>query len=482
MNATQTYQSNLPWALAKIPTLNETFGYDGNGNILTALRNNGLVGGLTMDDLGYVYDRDGNGRLLDNKLLQVKDAVEEYKYPGDLDNQEDLRNYHYDAIGNLTHDTKEGIDSVEWTVYGKIRSISKSDGTNIGYAYGPSGNRTSKTVNGVTTWYVRDAQGNVMGLYDNQGGGTNWREQHLYGSSRLGTWNPNINLSNTNGTAAWDTIGKKSYELVNHLGNVMATITDKRLQHSTDGSLIDYYDADVQSAQEYYAFGSIIPGRTYSAAGKNYRYGFNGKENDNEVKKDGYGNPNIGSQQDYGMRINDLRLGRFLSTDPLTGKYPWYTPYQFAGNSPIVNIDLDGLERVNISLFQALSSLGRPKLQKSEWYQVANSPNWQTFVPAAKFNTDNNNPGAYQNIEDRHNWYVWATENTKSVGNYWFAAAADVTSPTMVGGAEVTGHGLFMSSATNRLLTDANQFLLKENFKNFGPYASYWSGFATPDL
>jgi len=165
----------------------------------------------------------------------------------------------------------------------------------------------------------------------------------------LGTWNPDINLSNTNGTAAWDTTGKKSYELTNHLGNVMATISDKRLQHSTDGSLIDYYDADVQTAQEYYSFGSVIPGRTYlspvGGVGGGYRYGFNGKENDNEVKKDGYGNPNIGTQQDYGMRIYDGRLGRFLSVDPLTAKYPWYTPYSFAGNMPIRFIDMDGLEQ-----------------------------------------------------------------------------------------------------------------------------------------
>jgi hypothetical protein len=44
------------------------------------------------------------------------------------------------------------------------------------------------------------------------------------------------------------------------------------------------------------------------------------------------------------MRIYDSRLGRFLSVDPLTKSYPWYTPYQFAGNTPIWAIDLDGKE------------------------------------------------------------------------------------------------------------------------------------------
>ena len=79
-----------------------------------------------------------------------------------------------------------------------------------------------------------------------------------------------------------------------------------------------------------------MPGRKFSASTV-YKYGFNGKENDNEVKSEG-------NQQDYGMRIYDPRLGRFLSVDPLTKDYSWYTPYQFAGNKPIKYIDLDGGE------------------------------------------------------------------------------------------------------------------------------------------
>ena len=79
-----------------------------------------------------------------------------------------------------------------------------------------------------------------------------------------------------------------------------------------------------------------MPTRTFSATNA-YRYGFNGKENDNEIKGEG-------NQQDYGFRIYDPRVGRFLSTDPLTQEYPWYTPYQFGGNNPIEFIDRDGLE------------------------------------------------------------------------------------------------------------------------------------------
>jgi RHS repeat-associated protein len=72
-----------------------------------------------------------------------------------------------------------------------------------------------------------------------------------------------------------------------------------------------------------------------------YRYGFNGKENDNGVK-------GTGNQQDYGMRIYDPRIGKFLSVDPIAKSYPDLTPYQFASNSPMENIDIDGLEKYSI--------------------------------------------------------------------------------------------------------------------------------------
>jgi RHS repeat-associated protein len=81
----------------------------------------------------------------------------------------------------------------------------------------------------------------------------------------------------------------------------------------------------------------IEPGRKYLQGSNKYRYGFNGKEKDNEVKGEG-------NQQDYGMRPYDDRLGRLISVDPLTNEYPNLTPYQFAENNPIENIDLLGMQ------------------------------------------------------------------------------------------------------------------------------------------
>ena len=77
-----------------------------------------------------------------------------------------------------------------------------------------------------------------------------------------------------------------------------------------------------------------MPGRKFSSG--EYRFGFNGKENDRE-----WGNQLI---QDYGFRLYNPAIGKFLSVDPLSPNYPMLTPYQFASNTPIVAIDLDGLE------------------------------------------------------------------------------------------------------------------------------------------
>jgi len=117
---------------------------------------------------------------------------------------------------------------------------------------------------------------------------------------------------------------------------VLVTISDKKVPHTTDGSTIDYYNADVVTANDYYPFGMTMPGRKYqTAATSKYRYGFNGQEKLDEIKGDG-------NTYDYGSRILDPRLGRWFSIDPLQKKYPNWSPYSSAMNSPLKLMDVDG--------------------------------------------------------------------------------------------------------------------------------------------
>ena len=83
-----------------------------------------------------------------------------------------------------------------------------------------------------------------------------------------------------------------------------------------------------------------MPGRKYPSTIK-YRYGFNGKENDKDISTGG---------QDFGERIYDGRLGKFLSTDPYYKNFPSYSPYMFAGNSPIKYLDEKGGYKIDAKI------------------------------------------------------------------------------------------------------------------------------------
>lgn len=66
-----------------------------------------------------------------------------------------------------------------------------------------------------------------------------------------------------------------------------------------------------------------------------YSYGFNGMEKDDEVK-------GSGNSYDYGARMYDPRLGKWLSIDALTARYTAWSPYSYALNSPIKLVDANG--------------------------------------------------------------------------------------------------------------------------------------------
>jgi hypothetical protein len=67
-----------------------------------------------------------------------------------------------------------------------------------------------------------------------------------------------------------------------------------------------------------------------------YRFGFNGKELDEEVSGEG-------NYVDLGARGVNTRLGRLnWSIDPRSAEYPWQSPHAYFGNSPIAQLDYNG--------------------------------------------------------------------------------------------------------------------------------------------
>lgn len=134
------------------------------------------------------------------------------------------------------------------------------------------------------------------------------------------------------------------YQYSNHLGSAC-------LELDVAGLIISY--------EEYHPFGT-----TSYRSGANEvdvslkRYKYCGKERDEET-----------GLYYYGMRCYAAWLCRFINVDPLQFKYPYYTPFQYAGNKPITYIDLDGLEEI------------KPKELFSESYLIRSSyENGTTYI------------------------------------------------------------------------------------------------------
>jgi RHS repeat-associated protein len=150
-----------------------------------------------------------------------------------------------------------------------------------------------------------------MAIYENNV----LKELPIYGSSRLGVYRvQGGSLANDQNKL---TLGRREYELANHLGNVLATISDVKLSA-----------AKVLSFTDYYAFGGAMPGRSGET---NYRYGFNTQEKSPELAEGHY----TAEFWEY-----DARTGRRWNLDPVT--FPNEGGYAVNHNNPIAYNDPKG--------------------------------------------------------------------------------------------------------------------------------------------
>jgi YD repeat-containing protein len=336
--------------------------YDAMGNILSQKRNGGGASPTALDELTYNYHTTTDG-LVSNRLYQVNDVVSAGNYSDDIDDQgtfnnihstiETANNYGYDELGNLVRDAQEEIASIEWTVYGKMKKITRNSGSSkadLEFGYDASGNRLWKKVtpkgSGAvisTYYYLRDAQGNEMCRYVKYTNTTNQlmyvaQEHSIYGSFRVGvdhrkdtlykagSYSPAWGGANTSQRA----LGLKSFELANHLGNVLVTVSDKPVYKVSSATI--FFQPEITSISDYYPFGAPINGRSYSSS--EYRFGYNTQEKIDEIS--GTGNHNTATFWEY-----DGRFGRRWNIDPVVK--PWESLYATNNNNSIVFTDPLGL-------------------------------------------------------------------------------------------------------------------------------------------
>jgi RHS repeat-associated protein len=111
-----------------------------------------------------------------------------------------------------------------------------------------------------------------------------------------------------------------------------------------DDLLVTQATGPILEETHYYPFGLTMAGISNNALkGSSYpenRMKYNGKELQEEEFSDGSGL----EWYSYGMRDYDQQIARFTRIDPLTGEFVQLSPYQYAANNPVRNIDLEGLE------------------------------------------------------------------------------------------------------------------------------------------
>ncbi|HQH17914.1 MAG TPA: M91 family zinc metallopeptidase [Bacteroidales bacterium] len=181
-------------------------------------------------------------------------------------------------------------------------------------------------------------------------------------------------------------LGNKQFELSNlpiaiGIGNVLTTVSDRKIPHTSDNITIDYYTSDITSAQDYYAFGMLMPGRNFSS--DNYKFGFNGQEKDDEIS--GSGNIYTAEYWEY-----DSRLGRRWNCDPKPNAS--ISDYACFANNPIwFNDPLGDTVKVqgdvNIgpptefvyNTKNALNDISKKSFGKASLDELQNSPNLFTI-------------------------------------------------------------------------------------------------------
>ena len=269
--------------------------YDANGNIQTLNRNKNTENGTNrMDELTYAYKTDKP-----NQLQRVDDAVTIATNAEDIKDQTTVENYIYNTIGQLIENKDEQV-KYAYNASGLVTEVQKNGTPRVRFYYDDRGHRMKKESilpsGTTTTYYVRDAAGTPMAIYEN----SILTEHTIYGSSRLG-----VHYRET---------GTDAYQLTDHLGNVRAVIM-KNGENAVS----------LTAKTDYYPFGMPMPNRNIEG---NYRYKFQGQEKDAETGKEA-----------FELRLWDSRIGRWLTTDPY-GQFS--SPYVGMGNDPINGIDPDG--------------------------------------------------------------------------------------------------------------------------------------------
>jgi hypothetical protein len=125
--------NNGTYVALPISDYRERISYDANGNMRRYFRwTTGAE--LFLNDYIYTYTANTNRLASFHNTYINSSPSGNASYSGD-------GSYSYDAIGNVIKDTKQNVNLANWNVYGKLQSVTKTDGSIVNYAYNSTGHR-----------------------------------------------------------------------------------------------------------------------------------------------------------------------------------------------------------------------------------------------------------------------------------------------------------------------------------------------------
>jgi RHS repeat-associated protein len=162
----------------------------------------------------------------------------------------------------------------------------------------------------------------------------------------------------------------------------------------------------------YYPFGLQQSGAGYTNTTLLNKYLFNGKEKQDQT-----------GMYDYGFRQLDPVLGRWFCVDRMAEKYLSTSPYAYAGNNPINNIDILGLETEDWYIPDRDGDGRGDDDAEPEYHEDWHGPHegYQYMgagVPAAVeiIGDDNNDDGDYRGT-DFMTWRIHYNQESRSEAN-----------------------------------------------------------------
>ncbi|NER13111.1 hypothetical protein GWK08_06650 [Leptobacterium flavescens] len=286
--------------------------YDLNGNI-TALSRQGHINAAAtsfneMDDLEYEYSLGSLG----NRLVDVEDGTsidfgfKDFEVNGETD-------YSYDANGNMIKDNNKGITSIDYNHLNLPTEVVFDNDQNkkINYIYDAAGIKIKKIVTDGSSLTTTEYAGNF-----------------IYKNNNLQFFNTAEGYVEPDGSNGYDYI----YQYKDHLGNI-------RLAYSDDNGDGTVTQAEIREENNYYPFGLKHKGYNSAIVGGNHKYGFTGKEEQDELGL---------AWIDITARNYDAALGRWMNIDPLAEEMRRHSPYNYAFDNPIYYIDPDGMMPIGI--------------------------------------------------------------------------------------------------------------------------------------